>query len=254
MTNPLISKLENFAKLSADEKQALQRLVSARPLKTRAHEDIIREGEDPKSITVVLQGWACRYKQLEDGRRQIVSFFLPGDVCDTNVFILREMDHSISALTNVTFAQISSASFEELVASYPRLSYGMWWETLVNMAVQREWTVNLGQRSAFERLAHLFCELFLRLRAVGMAQPNSFILPIRQHDIADATGLSSVHVNRTLQELRALKLIVLKGKVLTIPDLDALMQAAMFNPNYLHLDNEGRNLDSNERDQPETAG
>lgn len=197
-------------------------------------------------INLIQEGWACRYKVLEDGRRQIISFFLPGDMCDLNVFILREMDHSIGTITPVTIAEISRATFEELMLAHPRITQALWWESLVSAAVQREWTVNLGQRNAFERMAHLFCELFLRLEMVGLTKGDSCDMPLTQNDLGEAMGLSTVHVNRTLQELRAAKLVMLKDRTLTILNMDVLRHVALFNDNYLHLRHEGMHLDAND--------
>ncbi|GJE44020.1 hypothetical protein AEGHOMDF_3206 [Methylobacterium soli] len=121
---------------------------------------------------------------------------------------------------------------------------------LVAAAVQQEWTVNLGQRTGLERIGHLLCELFIRLRGVGLTNGNSCILPVTQMDLGDATGLSNVHVNRVLQEMRISGLVVLKGKHLTVPDLEALQRVSLFNVNYLHLDREGRHLDANGSEQP----
>ena len=211
-----------------------------------ARRDLVREGEKPRAVNVVLDGWACRYKQLPDGRRQVVSFFLPGDLCDANVFILKEMDHSIGAITRVRYAEIMPADFEDLMAQSPRVTQALWWHELVTAAVQREWTTNVGQRTAYERIAHLFCEIFLKLRQVKLTDGDSCDFPLTQIDIADATGLTSVHVNRTLQELRREGLIELANKRLTIPDLKALMNVSMFNPNYLHLNHEGAHLDAND--------
>jgi len=239
--------LGQFTRPSVDDKRVLERAAGERVRQIGAHEDILREGEKPRAINLVLSGWAYRYKTLEDGRRQIIAFFLPGDLCDLNVYVLREMDHSVGALTPVTLAKLPWTLLDEITLNHPRVTQALWWDTLVNAAIQREWTVNLGQRAASERLAHLFCELFLRLRAVGMTENNSCELPVTQAELADATGLSAVHVNRTLQDLRAVRLIVLKGKTLTIPDLDALMRAALFNANYLHLDRVGRQFDANDQ-------
>jgi len=197
-------------------------------------------------VHLILTGWACRYKQLEDGRRQIVSFFLPGDICDLNIFILREMDHSIGTITSVTIADLSREFFYEISAGHPRIATAFWWESLVNSAIQREWTMSLGQRTASERMAHLLCEIFLRLRLAGLTREDSCDFPLTQSDLADATGLSKVHVNRTLQELRSAELIVLRGKSLTVPSLERLMNAGLFNANYLHMDHEGSRLDANE--------
>jgi CRP-like cAMP-binding protein len=208
--------------------------------------DVIREGDKPRAVNIVIEGWACRYKQLPDGRRQIVHFFLPGDLCDANVFLLREMDHSIGAITSLRYAEISPPDFEDLQLRSPRITQALWWHELVNAGISREWITNVGQRTAFERIAHLFCELYHRLRIVGRTENGSCAFPLTQMDLADATGLTAVHVNRTLQELRRQGLIELQGKRLNIPDLGALERVSMFNPNYLHLDREGRHLDAND--------
>ena len=243
----LIRKLEQFVRLSTSDRAMLTRAASLRVRSFGARVDITREGERPRDVHLILSGWACRYKQLEDGRRQIVSFFLPGDMCDLNVFILREMDHSIGSITEVSVADLPRDVFDEISAGYPRIATALWWETLVNAAIQREWTMNLGQRTASERMAHLLCELFFRLRLAGLTeQGTSCDFPLTQADLADATGLSKVHVNRTLQELRGAGMIILKGKTLTVPSLERLMDTALFNPNYLHMEREGRQLDANE--------
>jgi CRP-like cAMP-binding protein len=244
--NPLIRKLEQFVRLSPDDRTILMRASSERVRKFAPRVDISREGDRPKDVHLILSGWACRYKQLEDGRRQIVSFFLPGDMCDLNVFILKEMDHSIGTISDVTIADLSRELFDEIGTGYPRIATALWWETLVNAAIQREWTMNLGQRTASERMAHLLCEIFFRLRLAGLTDVNSCEFPLTQADLAEATGLSKVHVNRTLQELRGAKLVVLKGKALTVPNVERLMSAGLFNANYLHMEHEGRQLDANE--------
>ena len=242
----LIRKLEHFVRLSQTDRVILDRAASERVRRFGPRVDITREGDRPKDVHLILSGWACRYKQLEDGRRQVVSFFLPGDLCDLNIFILREMDHSIGTITPVSIADLSRDFFDEMSAGHPRIVTAFWWESLVNAAVQREWTMNLGQRTALERMAHLLCEIFFRLRIAGLTREDSCDFPLTQADLADATGLSKVHVNRTLQELRSAGLIVLKGKMLVVPSLERLMNAGLFNANYLHMDHEGRQLDANE--------
>ncbi|WP_454621540.1 Crp/Fnr family transcriptional regulator [Bradyrhizobium cenepequi] len=244
--SPLVRKLEQFVRLSSADRAFLNRAASERLRKFGPRVDIVREGERPKDVQLVVAGWACRYKQLEDGRRQVVSFFLPGDICDLNVFILREMDHSIGSITDVAIADLSREFFEEISAEYPRIVTALWWESLVDAAIQREWTLNLGQRTALERMAHLLCELFFRLRLAGLTNDDSCDFPLTQADLADASGLSKVHVNRTLQELRSANLIVLKGRTLVVPDLRRLMEAGLFNSNYLHMEREGRQLDATE--------
>jgi CRP-like cAMP-binding protein len=242
----LIRKLEQFVRLSPADRAILVRVAAERVRNFGSRIDIMREGDKPKDVHLILSGWACRYKQLEDGRRQVVSFFLPGDICDLNVFILTEMDHSIGTITPVTIADLPREFFDEIGAGHPRIATAFWWESLVNASIQREWTMNLGQRTASERIAHMLCEIFFRLRLAGLTHGETCDFPLTQSDLADATGLSKVHVNRTLQELRSASLIVLKGKTLVVPDLERLMSAGLFNPNYLHMDREGRQLDANE--------
>lgn len=242
--SPVASKLEAFTKLSADDKAALSQ-VSRNIRFVEPRRDLISEGDKPRFVHLVLDGWACRYKQLPDGKRQIVSLFVPGDFCDVNVYILKYMDHSIGAITRLKVAMITAEEMSALTEQRPRMLQALWWHELVTTAIQREWTLNIGQRSAYERLAHLLIELYIRLNTVGRAQGGRCDFPLTQNDLADATGLTAVHVNRTLQELRRDKLIELDRRQLQILDLERMMDAAMFNPNYLHLDHEGRHLDAN---------
>jgi CRP-like cAMP-binding protein len=242
----LILNLERYVRLSGDDRAALDVLRSVPVLEARARGDIIREGDRPNVVRLIVEGWACRYKDLPDGRRQIVGFFIPGDFCDLNVYILEQMDHSIGAITGVRYLAIPPELMQELTERRPRLAQALLWHELVTNSVQREWLLNIGARSALERMAHLLVELYVRLRAIGQADANSCPFPLIQSDLADATGITAVHVNRTLQELRRDGLIELRAKRLRILDFERLMRLAMFNPNYLHLDHEGRYLDAND--------
>ena len=241
----LIRKLQAYVRLSENDRAALAPLARRSLQQAQPRYDLIREGDEPTAVRLILSGWACRYKGLPDGRRQIVSFLIPGDFCDLNVYILKQMDHSIGAITRVSYAQISPDEIERIIAERPRIARALLWHELASASIQREWVLNVGQRSAQERIAHLLLELFFRLRAVGLTDDHSCDFPITQTDIGEATGLTSVHVNRTLQDLRRDNLIELERKRLHIPDLERLMDVAMFKPNYLHLDHEGRHLDAN---------
>ncbi|HEY0625811.1 MAG TPA: Crp/Fnr family transcriptional regulator [Allosphingosinicella sp.] len=232
--------------MSKDDLAAIERVTRKGGKEVGARRDLIREGDKPKFIYLIQEGWAFRYKTLPDGRRQIVSFFIPGHICDLNVYILKEIDHNIGTVTKTRVAEIGRDDFERLMIEHPRITQALYWDELVTVAIQREWTLNLGQRSAYERISHLLCEMFLRLEAVGHTEGDSCYFPLTQVDLADATGLTAVHVNRTLQELRQHNLIVLHSKRLTIPDLAALKDAALFNDNYLHLNHEGAHLDAND--------
>jgi CRP-like cAMP-binding protein len=234
--NPVIRRLEHFLPLDPAEASAIRALTTDYVRELAPREDLAMEGEPPCYVNLVLSGCACRYKMLEDGRRQIVAFFVPGDLCDARVFILKSMDHSIAAISATRVAQVPPARFIELTDRFPRLTRALWWNTLVHEAIAREWILNIGQRSALERMANLLCELFMRLRAVDMVRGAACDLPLTQADLGEALGISTVHVNRTLQSLRADGLITLRGGVLTVHDLPALMDLAMFNPNYLHLE------------------
>jgi CRP-like cAMP-binding protein len=239
MTHPLIRKLEQFTRLSADDQRLLERVSRKNVRRIEPRTDIVCEGDASGEIHLILSGWACRSKQLEDGRGAILAFLLPGDLCDLDNFLLRTMDHSVGALTAVTVAGIPRSLFEDLMLNHTHIAQGLWGQVLIDAAIQREWTLNLSQRTAYERLCHLLCELFLRLRTVGLTQGPSCEVPITQAKLAEATGLTLVHLNRMLQELRAANLVVLKSKILTIPNLGALMSAALFNPAYLHLNQAG---------------
>ena len=234
MTSHLTRKLANFTRLSDEERWALWN-IPMQSKRIEAKQDIIREGDTPDRVHLVLDGFACRYKMLPDGRRQIMAYFLPGDFCDLRVFIMRQMDHCIGTIMPATIASMSHRSVLKLADQYPRIVQALWWSAMVDEAIAREWLVNLGQRSALERVAHFLCEHFLRMRAVGLAAEDTCFLPMIQAELADTLGLSTVHMNRTLQRLRADGLIELHGGKLTVLDLGALQEVAMFNPNYLHF-------------------
>ena len=237
-------KLDAFTRLSPDDRAALDRL-SKHVVSVDPRRDLISEGANPKYVHLILDGWGARYKSLPDGRRQIVGLFVPGEFCDLNVYILRKMDHSIGAITRLRVARINPDEMDALTSQYPRITQALLWHELVSVATQREWLLNIGQRTAYQRLAHLFLELYFRLRTVNLARDGRCDFPLTQADLAETSGLTSVHVNRMLQELRSEGLIELERKQLQILDLPRMMNVAMFNPDYLHLDHEGRHLDAN---------
>jgi CRP-like cAMP-binding protein len=233
--NPLAMKLSSFADFSADDAAALDWLsADVRPFKART--DLIKEGDRPEAVFLLIEGWAMRYKVLPDGRRHIMAFLIPGDLCDVHVFILKEMDHSIGLVTNARVAVIPKEKMLALIEDRPKMTQALWWSSLVDDSVLREWLVNMGQRSAHDGIAHLLVEIWLRLRAVGMADDGTIRLPLTQNDIADAMGLTPVHVNRTLQQMRQEGLIELASGALHIPDVRRLMEVSDFDPNYLHLE------------------
>jgi len=242
MDNALVKKLEGYVPLGAEEKRLLN-AVSRNAHTIPAHTNLLREGDKPSVVHLILSGFACRYKFTTDGQRQIMAFLLPGDFCDMHVFVLRQMDHSIATISESTVVAIPRDQILRLLEN-PKLSLALWCAALVDAAVLREWLLNVGQRRAGQRLAHVLCELLLRLRVVGLVG-NSFELPLTQKDLADTIGTSTVHLNRVLQDLRREDLISWKDDALVIKNIDRLMQFSGFNPNYLHIGNE-------EADEPPT--
>jgi len=220
--------------LADDERAALMRLpIQAVDLRT--DQDVIREGDRPSRCFAVLEGFACSFKITGVGKRQILGFHIPGDMPDLQSLHLEVLDCSIGTLTPCKLGFIQHEPIRELCEAYPRLAAAFWRETLIDASIFREWVTNVGRRDAYSRIAHVMCELLVRLRAVGLAEDHQFELPITQSEFADATGISTVHVNRTLQELRGDGLIQLKREKLTILDWDRLKEAGDFDATYLHL-------------------
>jgi CRP-like cAMP-binding protein len=234
-SSPLVAKLETLAPLSAEDVVDLTALAdNAREMGARRN--IIREGDRPDYVHLIVDGWACRYKLLPDGARQITAFLIPGDFCDLHARVLGEMDHSIATLTAGRVAFIERDRMEALTQR-PTLLRAFWWSTLVDEAVLRAWIVNAGRRDAHEAVGHLMCELYVRMRNVGLTTNHAYELPLTQEEIADALGLTPVHVNRVLQRMRADDLITLKSGKLTIHDYRRLQKVAGFSANYLHVAN-----------------
>ncbi|WP_336741367.1 Crp/Fnr family transcriptional regulator [Aureimonas altamirensis] len=233
-TNLLIRKLECFHPLSGADR-ALLESISKPIIEIPARHDLVQEGETPENVFLIVSGFACRYKLTAEGRRQIMAFFVPGDFCDFQVFILNQMDHNIGTLSRCHVVEMSRQDIVTLTEN-PAIGRAFWWASLVDAAVLREWIVNLGQRSAYERIAHLLSELLIRLRVVGQVRDNSsYTLPITQSDLAETMGLTIVTANRVLMKLREKGLITVSGRELIIHDVKALERESGFDPKYLHL-------------------
>jgi CRP-like cAMP-binding protein len=251
MASPWITKMEQFTCFSSDERARLETLSAARQEDYAARQDIVREGDTPTEIHIVLSGLATRYALLPDGSRQIMAFLIPGDMCDAEVFVLSEMDHSIGALAPTRCAVIPARTMKGLLREVSPLAEALWWSTMTDSAVLRQRIVDHGRRDARERIAHLFYEMLIRYRMVGLAPDNRFEFPVTQDELADATGLTPVHVNRMVQQLRDGGLIEMKGKVLRVIDPEGLKQVARFNANYLHLADGPRGEEGSSRAVPQ---
>lgn len=226
--SPFVCKLRHGATLTRDDTTILNDL--AHTVRRVERGDIFRDGSQPRSVVVVLEGWVSRYKQLENGRRQITSIFVAGDLCEPFGAVPPTMDHTLSALTNSVLAFVTPQAIRNAVSSNPRIEEALWWDLLLWEALGREHMVSLGRRLATERLAFFFCEMHERLRMVGRVKNESFELPLTQVDLADLFGLSPVHVNRSLQDLRNNGLLSLRGRRATLHDLPTLRDFAMFDP------------------------
>lgn len=236
MIAALLRKLESYELLSDADREAVQKVFDL-PVKTvAARRDFAREGEVPRTMHLIVEGWAARHKTLPDGRRQIVGLLVPGDLCDIDLQLLSQRDHSLGTITPLSLLEVSFAAVERLMADSPRVAKALRMDALVVAATSHEWTLNVGQRSAYERISHLLTEMTYRLRRAGLATGDHIDWPLTQVDLADTTGLTPVHVNRTLQLLRKDRLITLSHRRLTVPDFDRLKQAGMFNSNYLHIE------------------
>ncbi|MBB2962327.1 Crp/Fnr family transcriptional regulator [Methylobacterium sp. R2-1] len=233
-SNPLVLRLRYGADLDAGDRALLADLARSRR-SLEPQQDIVRAGDRAAGVHLVLEGYAFRYKLIDDGHRQILGLLLPGDFCDLQSIVLGPSDHYIAALTACTVADIPQERVDALVFRDSRLARTLWWATLVDESILREWLASMGQRPADKRIAHLFCELLLRQQLVGAAGERDCPLPLTQPMLADILGITTIHVSRILRDLRLAGLIRLKDRRLHIPDVARLRAFCDFDPTYLHL-------------------
>lgn len=237
--DPLVTAFSRRDRLTEEEKAILEGLPK-RQKEYRAGADIIAEGSRPQESCLVLEGFAARAQHLSSGKRQLTALHISGDFVDLHGFLLKQMDHGVVALSPCKVAFIPHASLRSVTETSPHLARMFWLSTVVDAAIQRAWITCLGRRSAIQHLAHLICELYLRLEIVQRAENGSFEFPVTQSELGDMLGLSNVHVNRTLQELRATLLIRWRGSTVHIDDFAGLSAFAEFDPLYLNLTQEPR--------------
>ncbi|MFO1115573.1 MAG: Crp/Fnr family transcriptional regulator [Beijerinckiaceae bacterium] len=235
MPAALITKLETSVALSDDDRQSIA-LAAFKRRSVPARQDICRENEPSDGVIVVLDGFAARFRSLQSGKRQIVGYGLPGDLLDVaDTTGANQTTYGVCALAPTTFARIPRADIAAMMAESARIARAMWNAQGEQMSIACEWLLNVGQRTAEQRIAHLFCEQYFRLRAIGQVRDGAFALPVTQRDLADSAGLTNVHVNRVLKGLRQDGLLTLENGVATILDLQRLLDRAEFDPRYLHL-------------------
>ncbi|HEX8222337.1 MAG TPA: Crp/Fnr family transcriptional regulator [Allosphingosinicella sp.] len=234
-----LTKLRARDELSAEEELAIQDAVSE-IRDYPADRTFIRAGELLNHSSLLLDGIASRHKDLRDGQRQITELHVPGDFTDLHSFTLKRLDHHVMTLTPCAIAVVPHEKLREITERFPHLTRVYWFATNLDAAIHREWELSLGRRSAISRLAHLLCELRVRLGLVGLADESGYDLPLTQEDLADCLGLTSVHINRTLKELREQDVVVFRSGRVDIADLRSLERIAEFNPAYLYLERRPR--------------
>ncbi|HEX8224699.1 MAG TPA: Crp/Fnr family transcriptional regulator [Allosphingosinicella sp.] len=226
--------------LVVGEEEEVLRASVAEIAEHPAGSTIVRAGTTLSASTLLVEGIVCRYKDLADGQRQIMELHVPGDFVDLHGFLLKRLDHNIGTMTPVRVAMIPHDALRGITESHPHLGRMLWFSTLLDAAIHREKILSIGRRSALARIAHIFCELTVRLRLVGLADEDGFDLPLTQADLADVTGLTSVHVNRMLKKLRDDRRLTFRGGRVIIDDWEGLQRVAEFDPTYLHLERRPR--------------
>ncbi|WP_292044980.1 MULTISPECIES: Crp/Fnr family transcriptional regulator [unclassified Brevundimonas] len=233
----LVDKLSLRDRVSAEEMAALEAVLDA-PKTVAAGADIVREHTRPMHSTLLISGFSARYSTLEDGARQITEINVSGDFIDLHSLLMKQMDHGVLALSDCVIAEAPHIGLIDITERHPHLGRLLWLDTIIDAAIHRQWLVAMGRRSGLGHLAHLVCELYLRLQAVGQTGEMRFDLPLTQSVLGDALGLSSVHVSRLISELKSEGLVNWAGGRIEILDWRRLAQIAEFDPTYLRLQSE----------------
>jgi len=232
-----LPELEALAPLSVDDRLAILQLpMRLRRLDAGAY--IVREGDVPKHCVILIDGFAIRQKLTGQGARQILALCIPGDAIDFQNMFLDISDHAVQMLTRSIVAEVPREAFQEIVMTRPAIGAAVIHSTLIESSILREWVVNVGRRNARARIAHILCEFAVRLEARGLASGEGFELPMTQEQLADATSLTPIHVNRVLKTLQAEGLISRQRRRIEFDDWRALQEVADFNRRYLHVTSE----------------
>jgi len=229
---PLVRKLGAFVALSAAELAVLEALRKRRRTFV-AGRNLVHQGQSDQAAYILMSGWACSYKLLEDGQRQIVDFQVPGDFLGLRSVLLHMSDHSVEPVTDIEVTEILKSDLLEAFAHTPRLALAIFWAASRDEAMVVEHLVGIGRRNAAERMAHFLLELGARLSLVGMGTKAGYACPLTQYLLADAVGLSSVHVNRVLRQLRETQMLSFRDGQVRFLDYDRLVEFAQFDPTYL---------------------
>jgi len=230
-----LKKLRWRTEISSEEERAIREAV-AEVRQVSADELVIRSGEELSSSLLLLDGWMARSKDLAGGERQVSELHVAGDFPDLHGYTLKRLDHDLLSLSDCRIAVVPHERIRAILEQFPRLGRVYWFSTNIDAAIHREMVLSLGQRSAISRMAHLFCELYVRLSVVGRTKDDGYEFPLTQRELSECLGLTVVHANRTLQELRRRGLVDLENRHLRIRDRRGLEGLAEFDSGYLYLD------------------
>ncbi len=234
LMSPLLRRLESRNRLGVRDQEALREAI--REIRTvRQNRVVVHEGDLLAHSLILFRGFMCRYKELSEGRRQITELQVAGDFVDLHGFTLKRLDHNIMALSDCCVGVVPHDRLTQITENNPQLTRLLWFVTNLDAAVHREWVLSLGRRTALQRMSHLFCELQSRLHIAGLINENEgFVLPLTQTILADCLGLTTVHVNRVIRELRLRDIVDMQRGEVLIRDIPALREIAEYDPNFLH--------------------
>lgn len=230
-----LDRLLRRSRLGEVEQEAILNLRS-HAFQVDAHRSIVSPGEEVSYACLVADGIAARYDQMRDGRRQFTAIHVPGDMCDLHSVVAPVAGWGIEALSTTTVLHIPHSDLRALTTSYPAIALAFWRDTTADASLLAKWVANLGRKSALARMAHLLCELGVRMEQAGLGTRTQYPLQVTQEQLADALGLTPVHVNRTLQTLRAGGLVRMQQRIVYVADWDGLAQQAEFDPGFLLID------------------
>ncbi len=234
MIESLLMKLRQRDEASPEEEKALRDIISGVE-SVPAKQTLLRRGEPLNRSVLLLEGLMCRHKDLRNGQRQITALHVPGDFLDLHGFTLKQLDHDVMSLSPARVAYAAHADLTRLTERFPHLTRLLWFSTNLDAAMHREWELSLGQRTGVARAAHLFCEIYTRLEIVGRVEGQEFGLPMNQTELGECLGLTVVHTNRVLRDLRELGLVDFSRGHVTIHDIEGLKTIAEYDPTYLYL-------------------
>lgn len=229
-----LARILRHSRLTSEEQQAILGLRS-HAAQFAARRDIVTPGQLVDHACLIVKGLAARFDLMRDGRRQVTALHIPGDMCDLHSVVQPRTAWSITSMTATTVLHVPHVDLRQIAIHYPAIAMAFWRDTAADAAVLAKWVGNLGRKDAQARLAHLFCEIGYRMELIGMGSRQCFNLPLTQEQLADVTGLTAVHVNRTLQALRESGALSFQAGVAQIHDMDRIVALGEFDPNYLRL-------------------